>query len=274
MRYSFFVTALLGALFTSGTAHALIFEDFERSVSVEFFDADGNAVANDSDSEALPPGGIFTQPLSAFIGGGGFSAQIGMNESGFFGVAGSQFVPGRLETNVFIAVRVTNDQAAPVDVPFNFIINDGSFTMFAGEGSTLSYGLAINTTAFNSVGTLTAGPFGSSFAPSFDDIGAAFDGFSQVDIPFSFQGVTETLDPGEDLLFTYNFAIRSDIQVFSEIVAFEFQDPLLRSDLPADATQFGPGDAVAATVSEPGTLARLAPALLALGGIMRRRAGG
>lgn len=162
---------------------------------------------------------------------------------------------------------VDNDSASPVTVPFNFIINEGLFLLVAGEGSTLDYELRVNGLSFVSTGSLEAGPgpsFFATFTTAGQDLGAAFDGEYRVDVPFSVQGVSETLQPGGGMSFTYDLTITARAEQFAEIIRFEFRDPAEFPDLPADATQFGPAPGVAA-VAEPSPLLALTASLLLLG---------
>ncbi|WP_182865416.1 hypothetical protein [Stieleria mannarensis] len=196
--------------------------------------------------------------LIAGLNDNGVSASGSVGEFGNYGLQASTSRTGELRAQVVIEADV---QAPPIggsprEAFANFIIDGGQFVFVAGENSTLEFILTLSadrSAVFQSALEMTGSPGGNT--PTLTqfgaDIGAEQNG-STVDIPFSFQNVSlGVLNPGQSILLEYQLDIIADIQDFSEVTIFEFQDPLSVEPPLATIDQLRPTISFVSAVPEP-----------------------
>lgn len=253
-------STLLLAFFVGLTAptHAAITQQIVVDFDPTPFPGPGGDNDRDSDSITGQTEAEINRALLASITGAGYSALGSVGEFGNYGVSGNINRTGSLLAQVLIEADVT----APVngvarEAVARFIIDGGGFTFAAGQTSTLFFQLSLDSdttveTDFLSRIELVGGP--SAGAPTAtitgDDIGATQSGID-IDIPFSFQTVSlGVLNPGQTLNLRYVMTIEAQINDFSEITQFQFQDPLTLSP-PPDTSLLRPTIAFVSSVPEP-----------------------
>ena len=215
---------------------------------------------NDSDLIQGATDSDINRALLANILGDGYSATGSVGEFGNYGVQGQTIRTGEFSAQVIIEADVAAPQVggAAREAFANFIIDGGSVTFVAGENSNLRFLLTLDSDnepfpEFQSGFELFGSPGGSSTYMSLgNDMGATFDGNSTVDIPFSFQSVSlGVLSPGQVIHFEYQLDIIANIEGFSEITHFEFQDPLSVQPPLANLDQLRPTISFISAVPEP-----------------------
>lgn len=254
-----------------------------QGVSVSFTDPTGTRIFFDDDrtSDAVGP---ITDTAFAQINGTFGQAVAAIGPAGDLGTRGDILQAGFARTaiastNSFIPnLNVANDTS---NARARFIIDGGLLSFVAGIGSSMTFSLRVaahrfeqdgslipNTPVFGSAVELVMTPANSS-DPEItffgDDIGATR-GRSpfQVVIPRSFQ--TYDIGPvprGGHVDLIYELSLETDVVDFSEIVAWEFSDPLSVGGPTGFITVEFFGEALA-TVPEP---ASLPLAMLGLAGV-------
>jgi hypothetical protein len=266
---------------SAGAASPLVLDSGIRSIRAELLDLAGDVVDSASDLEFAHNDDPYTRNLTAFMGGSGYLADVGMNMTGFFGIVAGSSRPGSLTPRVDVLESYTNDQSIPVDLMTSFIVVDGELDLVAREGSTLTYGLSVGTFGlfglreFDGEGTLTGSPtFTSTFSTTGDSLGATQSGPGGiVSIPFSVHTLDlGRLEPGEEFVYTYSLSIVLDAPIL-EGGSWTFRDPSGNTSAPAlytvSATPADPGPGSSA-VPLPASLGLLVLALAPLAGLRRR----
>lgn len=280
LRIAFALTLLvLGALPAFATVEQQIIVRFDPD-----FDASTPDDTGSSDSIRVPTSGDIDRAIFASINdpGRGFSASGSVGVFGNLGVQGMQIRSGELLSQVVIeSDEFLNLSSSPAEVRANFIIDGGLFELVFAPGATLEYQLDVFGRSpslsilggFQTGGMLVGDASGTTTFSTFgSDIGATFDGLSQVEIPLSFQSaVLGTVQPGERLEIQYQLDIRTNVPAFAEVLRYEFSDPL-------DVD--GPGDfpgsmdlEVVPVIPEPGTALLLGLGLVGLGASRRSARG-
>jgi hypothetical protein len=260
----YFRRSLAVFFMATGCAHALTLDTGIRSISVDLTDSVGNPIASASDSESVINDAPYTKNLVANIGGGGYSASVGMNMVGFFGIDVSSTVSGRLSTSVTVLETYTNDAAFAIDLKTSFIVVDGLLDLVAAANGTLTLDLSVGTFPFgdfNGVAQLTGSDlFASTLVTSGDSLGATQSApGTAAAIPFSVNDIDlGRLEPGESIDYFYSLLITVDAPVL-EITRWQFLDPSTIATLPSNSVV----TAVTA-VPLPGTFGLLGCAIVAI----------
>lgn len=234
--------------------------------------ADSDQIRGNTDSE-------INRSILAGITGTGFSASGSVGEFGNYGVQGQSTTVGEFRAQVIIEADVQAPAFGVAREAFaNFIIDGGTVAFVAGENSNLRLLLTLDSdssplnefqSGFELFGSVGGNP---TYAPlGTDDMGATFNGTS-VDIPFSFQSVSlGVLNPGQVINFRYQLDITANIENFSEITFFEFEDPLSISPPPVDVSLLRPTISFVSAVPEPSMPMILLAAFATSQSIRRRR---
>lgn len=267
--------ALAFAVLPAAEAAALTLTFGNRSVEAIFADQAGNELSRDFDDETVTNDAVYTRPLSAFIGGSGFEASIGMGVTGFFGIEAHQFRAGALTTRVTQFESYLNDTVFPVELSASFVVVEGALRLVAGTGSTLSLDVVtgdFTLETFIGSGVLTATDFTSTYAESDEPLNGVQGVDGVVRLPF--QRVTidlGVLGPGETFDYIYSLSIVADSPLM-EFARWTFVDPGAVEGLASPFQLTGTPVGVTAPVPLPAPALLLVSALALLAARARRGA--
>jgi hypothetical protein len=226
--------ALAAAMY--GDAHAAIMQ--QASVIHSGDTGSGNLTTDDFDAITSPPDTL--RGVSAEIVGPGFRGTASVGPFGNLGIDALMAGPGTLSSQIIISNNeFTNPLPIPQRAAAQFIIDGGRLAMLAGVGSRLILvlqltadvddrdGVFVGEESFAANIELEQLPTGLEYRTAGEDLGATFDGAFSVAIPLSLQSLDlGTIPGGGNVSLSYRLQIFADIDGFSEIVAYQFSDPL------------------------------------------------